>query len=240
MDTDGTDEAVRVAGTPTLEALLNGRFSCRGFLPRPVPRGDIERMLSLAQRAPSWCNTQPWHAEVTSGLATERFRQSLASYASLQDDGELPANPDLPFPTAFTGVYRDRRRECGWRLYESLGIARGDRAGSARQAMQNLGFFGAPHVLVITTERDLGVYGAVDCGLYLGCLLLVAESLGIATISQAAIAGCAPAVRRFFDLPDNRLVLAGVSFGYADPAHGANQFRTTRAPLADIVHWHAD
>ena len=62
------------------------------------------------------------------------------------------------------------------------------------QALENFRLFGAPHVLIVTSERDLGVYGAVDCGLYGGSLLLAAQSLGIATIAQAALARCS--VRR--------------------------------------------
>lgn len=51
----------------TLENLLRGRWSCRSFLDRKVPRPTIEQLLAMAQRTPSWCNTQPWHAIVTSG-----------------------------------------------------------------------------------------------------------------------------------------------------------------------------
>ena len=41
---------------------------------------------------------------------------------------------DFPFPERYEGVYQDRRRECAWQLYDSVGIARGDRAASAEQA----------------------------------------------------------------------------------------------------------
>ena len=48
-----------------------------GFLPEPVPRAVIERILALAQRTASWCNCQPWQVAVTEGAATERLRQAL-------------------------------------------------------------------------------------------------------------------------------------------------------------------
>jgi hypothetical protein len=53
----------------------------------------------------------------------------------------------------------------------------------------------------------------VDCGLYVGNLLLAAQSLGIATIAQAALARCSPFLHRYFDIPDTRTVVCGVSFG---------------------------
>lgn len=191
----------------------------------------------MAQKAPSWCNSQPWQIHVTAGAATERFREGLTAYAETHGVHGVPMDPDFAFPPPYSGIYKERQRECGWQLYESVGVAYGDRIASARQMRENFRLFGAPHALVVTSERDLGSYGVLDCGVYVGNLLLAAQSLGIATIAQAAVAGCAPFVRDFFGLPDNRAVLLGVSFGYADPDHPANGFRTRRAALADIAHW---
>ncbi|WP_218177769.1 nitroreductase [Amycolatopsis australiensis] len=104
-----------------------------------------------------------------------------------------------------------------------------------RQRLKNFEFFGAPHVAIVTTDRDQGTYGAIDCGGYVANLLLAARSLGVATIPQAAIAMYAGHVRRHFGLPDDRLVVCAVSFGYADTSHPVNRFRTTRAAVDDTV-----
>ena len=214
----------------TLHRLLQDRFSCRGFLPQPVPPVTIEAMLGLAQLAPSGCNSQPWHAIVTSGAATDRFRAALTKQAQAG-----PQEPDLPFPAEYRGAYKQRRREAGWALYESVGIAQGDRAGSAQEMLRNFGFFGAPHVAIITTDEALGAYGVVDTGIYLGVLLLAAQSLGIAAVPQGAVAEQSAFIRSYLGTPPGRLVVCGVSFGYADPAHPTNGFRTDRAPLEDAA-----
>ena len=65
----------------------------------------------------------------------------------------------------------------------------------------------------------------------------VAQSLGIATIPQAAIASCAPYLRARFALAEDRQVLCGISFGYEDAHHSANGFRTSRAPLDEMITW---
>ncbi|MCF8610165.1 nitroreductase [Gordonia sp. HY285] len=219
------------AATATLERLLSTRWSCRAFGPDPVPRTEIERVLDIARRTPSWCNTQPWHVHIASGRRTHELRAALA--AALADG---PAeNADLPFPSSYEGVYRDRRRASGWQLYESLGIEKGDRAASAQQTLRNFDFFDAPHVAIVTTDRDLGTYGAVDCGLFVNNFLLAAHSRGIASIPQAALAAQAPVLREFFDLPDDRLVVVGISFGYADDDHAANGYRTDRQSIADVA-----
>ena len=230
MSTDISAPTADVA----LEELLAARWSCRAFRPDPVPRRTVERMLDMAQRSPSWCNTQPWQVIVTSGRATARFREGLRAHAV---DPATVAEPDLPFPPSYEGVHQQRRREVGWMLYDAVGVPRGDRAASARQALRNFELFDAPHVAIVTTDARLGVYGAVDSGLYIGSLLLAAQSLGIATIAQAALATYSPFVRSHFGIPDDRLVLAGVSFGYADLDHPANAFRAPRAGLAEIATW---
>lgn len=213
-----------------LEDLLDGRYSCRGFLPDPVPRPTIEHILRIAQRTPSWCNTQPWQVTIISGEATERFRTAML------DASDRKPSPDFAWPT-YQGVYLERRRECGFALYESVGVARGDRAASARQALENFRLFGAPHVAIITTDASLGVYGAIDCGGWVGNFMLAARSLGVATVAQAALSSWPDLVREHLDMPADRLVVCGISFGFENPAHPANQFRTTRAPVENVVQW---
>jgi nitroreductase len=217
-----------------LEQLLVERHSCRSFEPTPLPRATIERILSIAQRTPSWCNTQPWHVHLLSGEALESFR---AKYIEIARGGG--GVPDLEFPVAYRGRYLDRRRECGLALYASLGIARGDRRRAAEQALENFRFFGAPHLAVISTERDLGIYGAVDCGAYIGNLLLAAQSLNIAAIPQAAVATHSAFVREFLCLPESRQVVASVAFGLEQKGAPANGFRTSRVETRDVVTWMA-
>lgn len=214
------------ARVAVLDELLAERWSCRAFLDAPVPGATLDALLTMAQRSPSWCNTQPWHVTVLQGPALETLRVGFVEYARSHTE-----DPDFSFPERYTGQFLERRRECAWQLYDSVGIAKGDRQASGEQALENFRFFGAPAVAVITTESDLGTYGAVDCGVYIGHFLLAAQSLGLATIAQAALASHSPFLRERLGLPEHRKIVVGISFGYADPDHRANGFRTARADL---------
>lgn len=218
--------------------VVEARRSCRAFLPEPLTAVQIEELLRTAQRAPSWCNAQPWQVIVTSGEATDEFRTALLRHVD-ESERHRPA-PDFPKPARYSGKRLDRRRASGWALYEAVGVARGDRAASARQARENYAFFGAPHFALVTTPAELGTYGAVDCGLYVATFLYAAESLGLGAIPQAALANHAPFVRDYFDIPSDQLVLCGLPFGRRDEHHPANSFRTDRAPLTEIVRWVGD
>lgn len=222
----------------TLDRLIRTRHSCRAYRPDPVPRETIETLLRIAQGSASWCNSQPWQAIITEGAETDRFRDALFAHASAMswaDQRTRPEQPDFAFQTRYVGIYKERQRETGWALYESVGVAHGDREGSGRQMMENFRMFGAPHVMIVTTENDLGPYGAIDCGAWIAHIMLVATSLGLGTIAQAALAGMAPFVRDWFAIPANRRIVCAISFGYADDDHPANGFRTKRAPLDQVV-----
>ncbi len=216
-----------------LNALLAQRHSCRAFRPDPVPRSEISEILDSARRVPSWCNAQPWHVIVTSGEETDRFRRALMHEA----ETGTPA-PDLPFPRSYSGVYQDRRRACGWALYDAVGVQKGDRVASARQMTRNFSLFDAPHCAILSSPAELGPYGAMDCGGFVTAFALAAQALNIATIPQAAVASYGPFLHRYFEIPDDRLVLCAISFGYPDADHPANAFRTDRAGLEDFVDWH--
>lgn len=218
------------ADAEVLDRLLASRFSCRGFTAEPVPESEIEAILASAARTPSWCNVQPWHVDIVSGDALVRLRRELIADASL--------GSDYPFPPGYEGVHAQRRREVGWQLYQAVGVAKGDREGSAREMLRNFEFFGAPHVAVISAPAPLGVYAAIDCGLFVQSFLLAAQARGVATVAQAALAQKSQFLREWLGLPQDRLIVCGISFGHADPDHPANSFRTGRAPLHEVVRFH--
>jgi len=215
-----------------LSRILDTRHSCRAFRDTPLPVTLIEEIIGEAQKVPSWCNAQPWQVVVTKPAETDRLRAALADAVAR----DTPA-PDLAFPDRYEGVYKSRRSDCGWALYDAVGVRKGDRAGSAAQGMMNFRFFGAPHVALVTSEAALGPYGVLDCGGFITGVTLAAAARGVATIPQAAIAAYAPLMHRFFNLPETRVVLCAIALGYADPDHPANSFRTTRAPLAEVLRW---
>src|SRR5690606_23440815 len=89
-----------------LKRIALRRYSCRAFLPDPVPKEDIRRILEFAQRTPSWCNSQAWDVIVTIGTATDRIRDALLAHVHCSSE----VRPDIPFPRGYVGRNRDRRR----------------------------------------------------------------------------------------------------------------------------------
>lgn len=218
--------------TDTLEEVLAARWSCRAFQPKPVPRPVIEQIVKAAGHAPSWNNTQPWQLIVTDSNETDRLRGAFYAHAET-----TPPSPDLDWPEGYPGVLGERRRACGWQLYDALGIRKEDKAARGHQMMENFRFFGAPHLAVVTSPRMLGAYGAMDTGGFVTSFCLAAQAHGVATIAQAAVAAHAPFLRDWFDIDQERLILCGIAIGYADSDHPVNSYRTAREPTEAILDW---
>lgn len=218
----------------TLSSLLESRWTCRAYTEAPVPEETVGRLLAAAQRSASWCNTQPWQVEVVSGAALVKLREALLAHVL-----SAPQSPDLAWPADYPDVYGDRRRACGFQLYDAVGIAREDKDARFVQMLRNFEFFGAPHVAIVHTPAALGPYGAVDAGLWLQSFLLGAEALGLGATPQAALASYGAFFREWFGLGEDRLVVFGVSFGVPDRDAPVNAFRTDRAALDEAARFHA-
>ncbi|MGO3327730.1 nitroreductase [Gordonia sp. (in: high G+C Gram-positive bacteria)] len=214
-----------------VDRVLAGRYSCRGFRTDQVPAETLRALFGSAQRTASWCNSQAWQVTLVSGADAADFGAKLTEWVTAGN----PAVMDIDPPSRYEGVYQDRRRGAGFALYNAVGLARDAKEGRPRQMVENFRCFGAPHVAVISSPKALGAYGAVDCGAYVSSLLTIAQSLGLATIAQAAIAMHSDFVHDYLDIPDDRNIVCAVSIGYADEGHPANGFRTERADLADVV-----
>ena len=210
---------------------MDNRFSCRGFLKKEVEQKFIEQIVQVAQKVPSWCNSQPW--EVT--LLRPETRRLLSEKLSLSSDQAFET-PDIDFPKRYAGVYKTRRSICGWQLYNAVGVEKGDRKGASQQMAKNYEFFGAPRCYNNNTKRPRSLW-SFRLWSFHHCLYFGSCCTWVSSIPQAAIAGRAPIVREVLNIGEDRDVLCAISFGFADTDHPANSFRTERADLAEFVEW---
>ena len=212
-----------------LEALRT-RKSVRGFHERQVPAEQLRAIFAAAQRAPSWCNIQPWRVFVTAGAVTAELTRR---YTEATRAGTM--SPDYAWPGAYPEPYGTHRRECGKALYGAMGVARDDAAGRAEAWMRNYEAFGAPHVAVVALDKRFGLWAALDIGCWLQSFLLACTDAGVATCPQATLGAHAAIARDVLKLPDELGVLFGIAIGYEDAAVPANRCTTTRAPVDDNV-----
>jgi len=205
-----------------LEKVVRERRSTRLFLrDKPVPRELLEEALSLAMRAPSNSNVQPWRVFITSGPRRDRLVEALLEEAAV----ELPVTTGLP------ETFLPLRRELGALVYGSMGIARHDADARRLAQLRNWEFFRAPVGAVVCMHRDLGLVDALGVGMFLQTFVLALTERGLGSCVQVSIAAYPDILRAHLGIPDELTVLCGMSIGYPDPAFPGNSLTVPRNPV---------
>jgi len=205
------------------------RYSCRAFLPTPVPEATVRDILAAAARAPSGGNVQPWRVHALAGKKLEQLKACVRARPELLPRGE-GAEYDI-YPRDLKEPYETRRRQVGAALYQSIGVTRADRAGRYRQYARNFEFFGAPVGLLLSIDRSMGPPQWSDLGGYIQTVMLLARAHGLHTCGQEAWTHWHKTVYSFLDLPPDFILFCGLALGHADPDAAINQWRAPREPL---------
>ena len=219
--------------TDLFDAVVTGRHSLRAFLPEPVDTAVLERVFTVAQSAPSNCNTQPWVVHVASGASIESLRQSMPERFMAGD-----MSMDFPYDGVYEGVYKQRQYGSAQALYDAVGIAREDKSRRHVQFMRNFSFFDAPHVAFLFLPKPFGLREAADLGMYAQTLMLTMQAHGLGSCPQTALSFQVDLVREQLGIEADNKLLFGISFGYPDPDAPVNNCVTDRAALGDTVTFH--
>ena len=213
--------------------MVTSRRSIRAFLADPVDTETLEKIFSVANYAPSNCNTQPWLSHVVSGARRDAMRDAL-----MKTIGAGEHVLDFPYEGKYSGVYRERQLEVGLMLYKALGVRREDKEGKRQAFLRNLEFFDAPHAVFIFMPDWADIREAVDVGMYAQNLMLTMQAHGVASCPQTILGYNADLVREQLGIDPSQRLLFGISFGYADMSRAENQIRPSRATLAESSHFY--
>jgi len=202
------------------------RYSCRAFLPTPVPFQTVRDILDRAARAPSGGNLQPWRVDAVAGPRLEALKSLIRPRL-----GELPIGEGAEYavyPSPLKDPYRSRRFAVGCALYDALGIARDNRAGRLAQFGRNFELFGAPVGLFVSVDRSVGAPQWSDLGGFIQTIMLLARDCGLDTCPQEAWTSWHKTVTPFLELPATHMLFCAVALGHADAAAPVNSWRSAR------------
>ena len=215
----------------SISTLLEQRYSARAYVDKPIPQSLLETIFTQAQRSPSNCNVQPWQTCVVSGERKDALKDDLIAAVM----SGTPPNPDFNWLPKYEGIHRDRQFGSANALYSSIGVGREDKRGRQMAMIRNWTFFDAPHVAFFTMDKYLDIMGAVDLGIYAQTLSLILSEHGISSCMQGALGQFPNPVKKALNLPEQRGILFGMSFGYQDESAAVNKTRTDREDIANAV-----
>jgi nitroreductase len=197
-----------------VDRIIRGRFACRAFASRAVPRRTITDILEVARFAPSGANIQPWRVYVVGGAEKDEIsRALLRAHEEARDQHTSEYQyyaAQLPEP------YLSRRNQFGQLFYGSLDIKQSDKEGRARQTAKNYGFFGAPVGLIMTIDRRLQLGSWLDLGMFIQNVMIAAAARGLQTCPQETFSKYHALLRKLLPIPPEEMVVCGMSIGFAE------------------------
>jgi len=205
------------------------RRSTRAFLDKHVERKTLEHLLTLATRAPSAINLQPWEFIVVSGEERKRLSRLLLKRMR---ERNISCGPGAKSPLPEYFVERQRKLLEAMLPYlpENLSFQDFVNEGSCD-------FYGAPTAIIITIDEAFSSTRLTDIGIVVGYLVLTAHALGLGTCPIGLITAFDEDIKEQLNIPEEKHVVIGVAVGYGDPEAPVNRTRSERVPLDHIVKW---
>jgi nitroreductase len=222
----------------SVDEAITSRRSVRAFLPKPVPRDEIEKILEVAARAPSGTNIQPWHVHVLTGESLSTLSDKILAAHNDPEQSKTHTEEYAYYPRQWVSPFIERRRKIGWDLYGLLGITKDNKAAMHAQHGQNYAFFGAPVGLMFSIKRVLEQGSWLDYGMFLQSIMIAARGHGLDTCPQAAFTPFHKIISEHLQFADDEMLVCGMSLGYADEAALVNKFTTEREAVASFTRFY--
>lgn len=219
--------------SPFIDELIMSRRTKRGFLDKRVDIDTVKDILSAAKYAPSSSNTQPWRCYVVTGAARERL--TTAAVEAFRAGPELLAPEYAFFPEQMHEPYASRFTTFRGLLGDAQGVHRSDKVGRMRDVERQFLFFDAPVGIIFTMDRRLEAASFICYGCFIQNIMLAAKGRGLDTCPQQIWSLQGPVLRAELGIPEDEMVIAGMSLGYADNSMPENNMTLHKVQVEEFT-----
>ncbi|PWG00457.1 nitroreductase [Levilactobacillus bambusae] len=209
----------------TNQSIQAMRHSAHEFSDREVDLDTLKAIVSEAQLAPSWENTQPWKAYLAVGKTAKQIRghhKKLAVQRTRSHTEVTPPRTWAPMPQANLNRWMSNMAE----FYSP------DESDQMMASENDL--FNAPAILYLTMPKGSSAYSAYDVGAFGYGILLAAADHGVGSLPAYELIRYPAEIREEFDIPEDEAIFMGIALGYAKDDK-LNDLRTTRTDLDQIL-----
>ena len=208
---------------------IDERSSIRDFTSQPVGKDTILKILTVATRAPSGGNGQPWELFVAAGATLEKIR---SQYQELAKSG--PSGPGGPPPNR-PAYIMERMAVIRRERLELMGLNPDDPDSGKLFQEWGARMFGVPVLVIICQDKALT--NNLDIGLFVQTLCLAAQGYGVESFIAGAFVSHQDVLRRELEIPESLNIITGVGLGYANPDNRINTYRSPRRPIEEVVRY---
>lgn len=208
------------------EKVVKERHSVRDFSEKDVSNDLLTKIVKVAQRTPSWTNSQPWKVYIAKGKALQQIKRS-----HLQKSQEgLPSNTEIKqisstkwgkLPTENTQTFSNN-------LTKFLGD------DAEKMGKSQIELYNAPALVYLVAEKDVSPWMIYDIGAFSQTLMLAAKNEGVDSIPAYEIVRFPEDIHSALNIPDTEIIVAGIALGYPTD-DTLNDFYTDRDNTEDIL-----
>lgn len=208
------------------EKVVNERHSVRDFSSKEIPNELLTKIVKIAQRTPSWTNSQPWKVYIAKGKALEQIKKS---HLKKSKEG-LPSNTEIKqvSQTVWGKLPSDNTQNFNDHLTKFLG------SEIEKMGKSQIELFNAPALIYLVAEKEVSPWMIYDIGAFSQTLMLAAKDNGVDSIPAFEIVRFPEDIHKALNIPDNEVVVAGIALGYPTDDH-FNEFYTDRDDTEDIL-----
>lgn len=201
---------------------VNNRHSVRDFSDKPIRKEDLEKIVTIAGKAPSWANVQPWKVVIATGKSLEEIRNYHMTGAAERSE--------------FPSLHRKSMGQRGQRNLRtwSSGIRRFMGADINDMYEDSGRMFNAPAVAYLLLPKEITPWTVYDLGAFGQTLMLAAKDLGIDSMPAEELVLNPSKLHEVLQISDDYVIAMGIGLGYAKDAK-INHFRSKRMLVKDFL-----
>ncbi len=210
------------------EKVVTSRHSVREFSNLAIDKQTICGIIQLAQRAPSWVNSQPWKVYAATGKPLKDIK---SAFVKNETDG---LKPNSDFPVMHRNDWSENAQENmkQWRHeivhhFESFDEAHTEMT----DASENLDH--SPVILYLTIPKKSPLWSVFDVGAFAQTIMLAAKDKGLDTIPTYNSVRYPDVLRKILNIPTDETIVVGISIGYSKDSL-INSYKSKREPIDDI------
>lgn len=207
---------------------LERRRSTRWFLDRPVDPDDLKTIVVQGLHAPSWVNSQPYHAHIVTGETLQRIKDDYleASRNGKESKPELPPTPLEDWsPLAQLNMTH-------WR--EGVEHTLGDMKAMEEAASH---LYNAPAIVYLTLPKNFSPWSLYDLGGFGMGMIIAATDQGIASLPAYRFVIYPDIIRQHVEIPEDEVLVLGIGLGYRDSYAPVNRIIAAREPLTELLDY---
>lgn len=208
-----------------LEAIKNRRAVRYFIKEKEIPVEILQQIISFAQKAPSWVDSQPWKVYIATGSTLEKIRLAHANNV----DSNVNSASDWP----------TRHRE-DWDVFpqnnmalhnkETANYLYNDELKKLRSIDLPRKLYDAPAIAYLTIPKNSNQWSDYDLGAFAQTMCLAAQEFSVATMPAYEFVKYPDSVRKIMEIPGNELVAMGIGLGYPKE-HMINNYNAPRVSL---------